>query len=261
MPWPGPVWNLRRMIEQNTTDFGYRQLSPEEKTRQVGRVFSSVARKYDLMNDLMSLGIHRFWKRYTVHKAAPRSNARVLDVAGGTGDMTVLFRDRLGPEGQVILSDINEQMLAVGRDRLLDRGIVRGVDYVLANAESLPFRDHSFDCICIAFGLRNVTDKQRALRSMHDKLRYGSSLLILEFSTVVLPLLGKLYDQYSFRLIPHLGSLVTGDKDSYEYLVESIRRHPDQHTLKLMLEKAGFSRVNVYNLSGGIVAIHRGCKI
>ncbi|TAJ92206.1 MAG: class I SAM-dependent methyltransferase [Gammaproteobacteria bacterium] len=249
------------MVNPGTTDFGYRQVSPAEKTRRVREVFSSVSGRYDLMNDLMSLGAHRLWKRYAVHIAPLRRNARVLDVAGGTGDMTVLLRKRLGPEGRIVLSDVNEEMLRVGRDRLLNRGITRGVEYVLADAEALPFQDNAFDGIVIAFGLRNVTDKQRALQSMHDKLAFGGALLILEFSTVVLPLLARLYDRYSFELIPRLGSLIAGDRGSYEYLVESIRRHPDQQTLKAMMEQAGFSRVDVHNLSGGIVAIHRGYKL
>jgi demethylmenaquinone methyltransferase/2-methoxy-6-polyprenyl-1,4-benzoquinol methylase len=249
------------MTDYPHTDFGYQEVTPEEKTRRVAGVFSSVAKKYDLMNDLMSLGIHRYWKRYAVHLAAVRPDAQVLDVAGGTGDMSDLFRARLGEQGRVVMSDINEHMLAEGRNRLLDKGIVSGVEFVQANAESLPFRDNTFDCICIAFGLRNVTDKEKALRSMYAKLKYGGRLLVLEFSSVILPVLGELYDKYSFSLIPKLGSMVTGDKASYEYLVESIRRHPDQETLRAMMETAGFSRVSINNLSGGIIAIHRGYKI
>jgi len=249
------------MTENENTDFGFTQVRPEEKTRRVAEVFSSVSNNYDVMNDLMSFGVHRFWKRYAIHIANVKSGSRVLDVAGGTGDMTALFSPRVGDEGRVIISDINAEMLDQGRNRLLDRGIVSGIDYVQANAECLPFRDNYFDCISIAFGLRNVTDKPKALASMHAKLKYGGNLIILEFSRVVLPLLNRLYDMYSFNLIPLFGKLVAKDKGSYEYLVESIRKHPDQKTLKGMLEAAGFSRVSCHNLSGGIVAIHKGYKL
>ena len=243
------------------TDFGFEQVSPEDKTRRVGEVFSSVSPRYDLMNDLMSLGIHRLWKRYAVYLSGTRPGQQVLDVAGGTGDMARLFHDRVGADGMVLVSDINNRMLALGRDKLYDHGIVRGVGFVQANAESLPFRNNFFDCISIAFGLRNVTDKQTALRSMYEKMKFGGCLIILEFSRIVLPYFRQLYDNYSFRLIPWLGKIILDDEASYRYLVESIRMHPDQETLKHMIEAAGFSRVNYYNLTGGVVAVHRAYKL
>lgn len=249
------------MIERNSTDFGFQRVSPEEKTRRVTDVFSSVAGNYDLMNDLMSLGIHRLWKRQAVHIAQVRPGSRVLDLAGGTGDMTALLHGRVGSAGRIVVADINESMLLEGRARLIDQGIVEGVSYLRLNAEQLPFRDHSFDCICMAFGLRNVTHKERALASMRAKLKYGGSVVILEFSRVAAPLLKEIYDLYSFKLIPILGNLVAKDRDSYQYLVESIRKHPDQEELKYLMEDAGFRRVSFYNLSGGVVAIHKGYKL
>lgn len=248
------------MKETRSTDFGFEQVVPEEKTRRVGRVFSSVAARYDLMNDAMSLGVHRLWKRYAVHVAGIRPGMTVLDLAGGTGDMAVLIDPLLGESGRLIVADINDDMLRTGRDRLADRGIA-GVDFVQASAEALPFRDNTFDRISIAFGLRNVTDKEKALRSMFDRLCFGGSVVILEFSKMVVPVLRRLYDAYSFRVIPVLGGLIAGDEDSYRYLVESIRMHPDQETLKRMLEDIGFTRVTYYNLSGGIVAVHVGYKL
>ncbi len=249
------------MTKHGATDFGFEQVDPQEKTRRVGEVFSSVASSYDLMNDLMSFGVHRLWKRYTVHIAQIKPGALVLDVAGGTGDMSALFHQAAGEQGMVIVSDINNAMLNEGRNRLLDRGITKGLQYVQANAEALPFGRNSFDCVSISFGLRNVTNKDAALRSMYENTRYGGSVVILEFSKVVLPLLQQLYEIYSFRLIPRLGELIAEDRDSYRYLVESISMHPDQDTLKEMMEKAGFSRVEYYNLSGGIVAVHKGYKL
>jgi demethylmenaquinone methyltransferase / 2-methoxy-6-polyprenyl-1,4-benzoquinol methylase len=246
---------------QGPTDFGFEQVDPREKTRRVGEVFSSVASRYDLMNDLMSLGVHRLWKRYAVHIAQIKPGAKILDVAGGTGDMSTLFHRATGEQGMVIVSDINNAMLSEGRDRLLDRGLIKGLQFVQANAEALPFQRNSFDCICIAFGLRNVTDKDVALRSMFEKLKYGGSVVILEFSKVVLPVLKQLYESYSFQFIPRLGELIAKDKDSYRYLVESISMHPDQETLKGMMETAGFSRVEYYNLTGGVVAVHKGYKL
>lgn len=243
------------------TDFGFEQVSPEDKTRRVGEVFSSVSPRYDLMNDLMSLGIHRLWKRYAVSLSATSPGQIVLDVAGGTGDMARLFHERVGEDGLVLVTDINNQMLALGRDKLYDHGIVRGIKYVQANAESLPFRNNYFDCISIAFGLRNVTDKQAALRSMYEKIKFGGCLIILEFSRIVLPYFRQLYDNYSFRFIPWLGKIILNDEASYRYLVESIRMHPDQETLKHMIEAAGFSRVNYYNLTAGVVAVHRAYKL
>jgi demethylmenaquinone methyltransferase / 2-methoxy-6-polyprenyl-1,4-benzoquinol methylase len=243
------------------TDFGFERISPEDKTRRVSEVFSSVSSRYDLMNDLMSLGIHRLWKRYAVYLSATRPGQLVLDIAGGTGDMARLFHDRVGEDGQVVIADINDKMLLTGRNRLYDSGIVRGIGFVQANAESLPFRNNYFDCVCIAFGLRNVTDKQAALRSMYEKMKFGGCLIILEFSRIVLPHLRHHYDNYSFRVIPWLGKIILNDEASYRYLIESIRMHPDQETLKHMIEDAGFSRVNFYNLTGGIVAIHKAHKV
>jgi demethylmenaquinone methyltransferase/2-methoxy-6-polyprenyl-1,4-benzoquinol methylase len=245
----------------NTTDFGFEQVRVEEKARRVARVFDSVASRYDLMNDLMSLGAHRLWKRFAISLADVRAGQRVLDVAGGTGDLTARLVRRVGPQGSVVLSDINGSMLREGRDRLVNEGVVGNVRYVQGNAEALPFPDNTFDRITIAFGLRNVTHKDRALASMQRILRPGGCLVILEFSKVVLPSLERLYDQYSFAVIPRIGQLVTGDRASYQYLVESIRRHPDQATLGAMMEAAGFGAVNHYNLSGGVVAVHRGYKL
>ena len=249
------------MTRPGTTDFGFETVSVKEKTRRVGEVFTTVATRYDLMNDLMSLGAHRLWKRFAVHLSGVRQGQQVLDVAGGTGDLTRRFHGRVGESGGVVLTDINGAMLQAGRDKLFDRGIVKGVGYVQANAESLPFMRNSFDCVSIAFGLRNVTDKPAALRSMQEVTRYGGRLIVLEFSKVVLPLLKQLYDTYSFRLIPKIGRFVADSEESYRYLVESIRKHPDQETLKTMIEDAGFSRVEYHNLSGGIVAIHRAWKL
>jgi demethylmenaquinone methyltransferase / 2-methoxy-6-polyprenyl-1,4-benzoquinol methylase len=248
-------------MEHDSADFGFERVEPREKTRRVGEVFSSVASRYDLMNDLMSFGIHRLWKRYAIHVAQIRPGAKILDVAGGTGDMSVLFHRAAGEQGSVIVSDINNAMLSEGRDRLLDRGLSSGFQFVQANAEALPFQKNSFDCVCIAFGLRNVTDKDAALRSMFEKLKYGGNVIILEFSKVVIPVMKQLYETYSFQFIPHLGQIITQDKDSYRYLVESISMHPDQETLKSMMETAGFSRVEYYNLTGGIVAVHKGYKL
>ena len=249
------------MSEPLTTDFGFQTVTPPEKTRRVAAVFSSVTGNYDLMNDLMSAGMHRLWKRYAVHVSPVRSGSVVLDLAGGTGDLAALYRQRVGSTGRVVVSDINSNMLRRGRDRLVDAGYVAGMDYVQANAECLPFHDNTFDCISIAFGLRNVTDKARALASMHARLKYGGAVVILEFSALVLPSLQKLYDKYSFVVIPAIGKWVAKDRDSYQYLVESIRKHPDQEALKLLLQDAGFARVSYYNMSGGVVAVHIGYKI
>jgi len=248
------------MTQQTKTDFGFETVSPREKTERVSRVFSSVAPRYDFMNDVMSLGLHRLWKRYTAHLASPQPGSRVLDVAGGTADMASLFHRQLAGEGTIVVTDINAEMLKIGRDRMLDQGVTDML-FVQADAEALPFANVGFDCISIAFGLRNVTDKQRALQSMFECLRFGGQILILEFSQAALPLLGRLYDAYSFRLIPMLGRKLAGDEDSYRYLVESIRMHPDQETLKAMMEGAGFDRVRYYNLSGGIVALHTAYRL
>lgn len=249
------------MNEQSTTHFGYEQVPTGEKARRVANVFSSVASEYDLMNDIMSLGVHRLWKRHAVHLCAIRKNYQVLDLAGGTGDIARLIHNQLSDDGRVTLCDINAEMLKEGRNRFLDKGLFKGIDYVQGNAEALPFENNSFDCMTIAFGLRNVTDKDAALSSMYSKLKYGSQLVILEFSKIVIPVLDKIYDEYSFKLIPIFGKLVANDEASYQYLVESIRMHPDQETLASMMRNAGFERVQYHNMSGGIVAIHRGYKL
>jgi len=248
------------MNERNTTHFGYKQVAAEEKAGLVAEVFHSVAGKYDMMNDLMSLGIHRLWKRYTVEMSGVRAGQRVLDLAGGTGDLAMKFSRIVGPSGQVVLADINASMLEVGRKRLVDAGIVGNVEYAQVNAETLPFPDNHFDLITIAFGLRNVTDKDKALASMQRVLKPGGRLLVLEFSKPSVPGLSPVYDLYSFTMLPMMGKLVTGDAESYRYLAESIRMHPDQETLKGMMQNAGFDRVEYFNLSGGIVALHRGFK-
>jgi demethylmenaquinone methyltransferase / 2-methoxy-6-polyprenyl-1,4-benzoquinol methylase len=242
------------------TDFGYERVPAAEKAGRVGRVFSSVARQYDLMNDLMSLGVHRLWKRFVIDLATVRSGERVLDVAGGTGDLAAAFARLTGATGLTVLSDINASMLEQGHARLIDQGVL-GVPPVQANAESLPFADRSFDCVTIGFGLRNVTDKDAALRSMYRVLKPGGRLLILEFSKPRSAGLSKLYDEYSFRVLPWLGQAVAQDAAAYRYLAESIRMHPDQETLKGMMEAAGFSRCQYYNLTGGIVAVHRGYRM
>ena len=246
--------------QQDTIDFGYQQVAKADKQKLVANVFQSVAQKYDVMNDLMSFGIHRLWKRYTIDCSGVRSGMRVLDIAGGTGDLTEQFSRRVGPTGEVVLADINDAMLAVGRDKLRNRGIVGNVRYVQANAEELPFADDSFDIITIAFGLRNVTDKQKALESMFRVLKPGGRLLVLEFSKPQPPLLSQAYDFYSFNVLPKMGQLVAGDAASYQYLAESIRMHPDQETLKGMMEQAGYAEVSYHNLTGGIVAMPRGYK-
>jgi demethylmenaquinone methyltransferase / 2-methoxy-6-polyprenyl-1,4-benzoquinol methylase len=250
----------RQEQQDDTTHFGYQQVPTGQKAAKVAEVFHSVAAKYDLMNDLMSLGIHRLWKRYTIEMSGVRRGQRVLDIAGGTGDLTAKFSKLVGPEGEVVLADINDSMLKVGRSRLADRGIIGNVTYAQANAECLPFPDNHFDVITIAFGLRNVTDKEKALASMFRVLKPGGRLLVLEFSKPVAPGLGPIYDQYSFKLLPLMGKLVTNDSESYKYLAESIRMHPDQETLKGMMEGVGFEQVDFHNLTGGIVALHRGFK-
>ncbi len=241
-----------------TTHFGYREVPDGDKVRMVGEVFRSVASKYDLMNDLMSLGVHRLWKRFALQVSDVRRGERVLDVAAGSGDLAALLAERVGPAGQVVMSDINPAMLEVGRGRLMDRGITGNVEFVLANAEDLPFPDHHFDLVTIGFGLRNVTHIDRALASMARVLKPGGRLLVLEFSKPVLPVLDRVYDTYSFSVLPWLGRVVARDEASYRYLAESIRRFPDQETLKGMMEQAGFGRVHYHNLSGGIVALHKG---
>lgn len=248
-------------MNDDKTHFGYQTVDTAAKAGMVGQVFDSVASKYDVMNDLMSFGVHRLWKRFTVAQAAVRPGQVVLDLAGGTGDLATQFAKRVGKEGLVVLSDINSAMLTTGRSRLVDDGVMGNIDYAQANAECLPFEDDTFDCITIAFGLRNVTDKPRALESMLRVLKPGGKLLVLEFSKPVLPLLSKAYDTYSFTAIPMIGKLVTNDADSYRYLAESIRMHPDQDTLKEMMSAAGFGMASYHNLTGGVVALHKGYKL
>jgi demethylmenaquinone methyltransferase/2-methoxy-6-polyprenyl-1,4-benzoquinol methylase len=247
------------MEQKDTTHFGYREVPVEDKARHVADVFHSVAGKYDLMNDLMSMGIHRLWKWFTINNSGVRRGATVLDIAGGTGDLTRKFSQMVGDTGKVVLADINASMLNVGRDRLTDAGVVGNVEYVQANAEALPFPDNSFDCITIAFGLRNVTDKDKALASMYRVLKPGGQLMVLEFSKPA-DWLAKVYDTYSFHLLPKIGKVITGDEESYRYLAESIRMHPDQDTLKQMMVDVGFERCDYHNMTAGIVALHRGYK-
>jgi len=245
------------MTQEKTTHFGFRDVAESEKARKVGEVFHSVASRYDLMNDVMSAGLHRFWKRYTVESSGVLPGQRVLDIAGGSGDLSRLFAQKVGKLGQVILTDINASMLGVGRDRMLDAGLA--VPAAQCDAEKLPFPDNHFDCVCVAFGLRNMTHKDAALREMQRVLRPGGKLLVLEFSQVWKPL-QPAYDAYSFKLLPMMGKLLANDAESYRYLAESIRMHPDQETLKQMMQEAGFARVDYHNLSAGIVALHKGYK-
>jgi len=249
-----------RATEPAEVDFGYQQVPAAEKAQRVRAVFDSVADKYDLMNDLMSAGVHRLWKRYTLSQTGLRPGQVALDVAGGTGDIAAGMAKQVGEKGLVVLSDINAAMLEVGRNRLLDRGLLRNVRFSLANAECLPFEDESFDCVTIAFGLRNVTDKPAALASMRRVLRPGGRLLVLEFSKPVVPGLKPVYDVYSFSVLPWLGKRIAGDSDSYQYLAESIRRFPDQETLCDMMREAGLEDCRYHNLSGGIVALHKGFR-
>lgn len=248
-------------MKDDTTHFGFEQVAYDDKVNKVAGVFHSVASKYDVMNDLMSFGIHRVWKRYTIEMSGVRHGHNVLDLAGGTGDLAAKFARIVGQDGSVTVADINDSMLKVGRERLLDKGIAGNVDYVQANAECLPFPDNHFDAITIAFGLRNVTDKDAALRSMYRVLKPGSPLLVLEFSKPESALLSKVYDTYSFKLLPLMGKVIADDPDSYRYLAESIRMHPDQETLKEMMVEAGFEKAEYFNLTGGVVALHRGYKI
>lgn len=246
--------------ESKSTHFGYKTVEADKKAELVAGVFHSVAAKYDIMNDVMSFGIHRFWKCHTIEVSGARPGMKVLDLAGGTGDLTAKFSHLVGDKGEVVLADINDSMLKVGRTKLRDKGIVNNVSYVQANAEALPFPDNHFDIITIAFGLRNVTDKDAALRSMNRVLKPGGKLLVLEFSKPQHEIMRKVYDLYSFKVLPKMGELITKDADSYEYLAESIRMHPDQDTLKQMMVDAGFEQVDYTNMTDGIVALHRGYK-
>lgn len=245
---------------EQQTHFGYQTVDKNDKESMVAGVFHSVAQQYDIMNDLMSFGIHRLWKRFTIDASGVRPGNKVLDLAGGTGDLTAKFSQLVGKDGQVILADINSSMLNVGRDKLRDRGLVQNIEYVQANAEYLPFDDNTFDIVTIAFGLRNVTNKDNALKSIFRVLKPGGRLLVLEFSKPEHELLNKAYDFYSFNILPKMGEFVAKDGDSYQYLAESIRMHPDQETLKSMMENAGFEQTTYNNLTGGIVALHKGYK-
>ncbi|MBB6054601.1 MAG: bifunctional demethylmenaquinone methyltransferase/2-methoxy-6-polyprenyl-1,4-benzoquinol methylase UbiE [Gammaproteobacteria bacterium] len=244
----------------DNTHFGFKTVSETEKEHLVADVFHSVADKYDLMNDLMSFGIHRLWKRFTIDCAGVRPGQKILDLAGGTGDLTAKFSRLTGENGEVVLADINDSMLKVGREKLRNRGLVNNIRYVQANAENLPFPDNHFDLITIGFGLRNVTHKEQALASMYRALKPGGRLLVLEFSKPTNVVMSKLYDFYSFQVLPKMGQLIAKDSDSYQYLAESIRMHPDQETLKSMMESVGFEQVTYHNLTQGIVALHRGFK-
>jgi demethylmenaquinone methyltransferase / 2-methoxy-6-polyprenyl-1,4-benzoquinol methylase len=250
------------MQDQNEqqTHFGFKTVQKEQKQGLVAEVFDSVAQKYDVMNDVMSMGVHRLWKYITIEMSGARSGHSVLDLAGGTGDLAAKFSKIVGPTGRVVLSDINGAMLSVGRDKLIDKGLVNNIEYVQANAEYLPFADNTFNVITIAFGLRNVTNKDKALKEMARVLKPGGRLLVLEFSKPVHEPLAKVYDWYSFNLLPKMGQLIAQDSESYKYLAESIRMHPDQETLKGMMVDAGFDEVDYQNMTGGIVALHRGFK-
>ena len=252
--------NESNSSSETTTHFGYQTVDKNEKESKVASVFHSVAAQYDVMNDLMSFGIHRLWKRFTIDASGVRPGNKVLDLAGGTGDLTAKFSQLVGREGKVILADINSSMLNVGRDKLRDKGLVQNIEYVQANAQYLPFEDNTFDIVTIAFGLRNVTDKDMALRSIYRVLKPGGRLLVLEFSKPEHEIVSKAYDFYSFNILPKMGELVAKDGDSYQYLAESIRMHPDQETLKDMMDTAGFEQTSFKNLTGGVVALHKGYK-
>lgn len=246
--------------QKQTTHFGFESVDWDEKEKKVAEVFHSVAKNYDRMNDLMSFGVHHLWKRFTIELSQVRPGQSVLDLAGGSGDLTRLLSKKVGDSGQVILTDINSAMLNVGRDRMLDEGLFKNIRYVQGNAQCLPFANNSFHCITIGFGLRNVTDKDEALCSMYRVCKPGGKLMVLEFSTPNLPGLKSVYDWYSFNILPKIGKLVANDEASYQYLAESIRMHPDQNTLKEMIERAGFEDCHYHNLSGGIVALHVAYK-
>ncbi len=249
------------MNDQSTTHFGFTQVNTEEKAGKVAEVFDSVASKYDIMNDVMSFGVHHLWKKFTLELCGLREGHKVLDLAGGTGDLALKQAKMVGESGHVVLADINGPMLREGRDRVLNKGLVNRISTSQCNAEILPFEDNSFDCITIAFGLRNVTDKAKALRSMRRVLKPGGRLCVLEFSKPLYEPLEKIYDFYSFKILPKMGEIIAKDRDSYQYLAESIRMHPDQQALKnMMTEEAGFDEVEIFNMTGGIVALHRAFK-
>ncbi|MBT5031887.1 MAG: bifunctional demethylmenaquinone methyltransferase/2-methoxy-6-polyprenyl-1,4-benzoquinol methylase UbiE [Proteobacteria bacterium] len=247
-------------MNENLTHFGFRDVPQDQKSKLVGKVFHSVASRYDIMNDVMSFGAHRLWKRFAISQSGVKEGNTVLDVAAGSGDLSAKFSERVGPSGWVLVTDINESMLLVGRDRLIDAGCANNLKFILADAQYLPFKSNFFDCVSISFGLRNVTDKLIALSAMYRCLKPGGRLLVLEFSKPVLPFLSKAYDEYSFNVIPSMGELITGDKASYQYLVESIRKHPAQDELKQLMLDAGFDHARYHNLSAGIVALHIGYK-
>ncbi|NND38596.1 MAG: bifunctional demethylmenaquinone methyltransferase/2-methoxy-6-polyprenyl-1,4-benzoquinol methylase UbiE [Pseudomonadales bacterium] len=254
--------NTEKIAPQDSaqTDFGFKKVPSREKAARVADVFHSVANKYDLMNDLMSLGIHRLWKRLTVEIAEVRPGYRILDLAGGTGDLAIKFSELTGEHGEVVLSDINASMLQIGRDRMVDAGCAGNSRFAQADAESLPFPENSFDIVSIGFGLRNVTNKENALAAIYHVLKPGGKLLVLEFSKPQNPLLESVYDTYSFQVLPLLGKLIANDSESYQYLAESIRMHPDQETLRQMILDAGFAQCEYHNLTGGIVALHCASK-
>lgn len=247
-------------MKEETTHFGYEDVNVNEKASRVRGVFDSVASKYDVMNDLMSMGVHRLWKKQAIELSGAREGWEILDLAGGTGDLSIQFSKIVGPTGRVVLSDINASMLENGRERLINEGILGNVEYAQINAETIPFPDNSFDCITISFGLRNVTDKDKALRSMYAALKPGGRLLVLEFSKPTNEKFRSVYDFYSFNILPKIGKVVADDEESYRYLAESIRMHPDQQTLLGMMDEAGFDRTEYFNMTGGIVALHRGFK-
>jgi len=248
------------MKEKKTTHFGFEDVAWEDKQKKVADVFASVATKYDIMNDVMSFGIHRLWKMFTITKANVQKGQKILDIAGGTGDLSYQFAQRVGDEGSVCCSDINPAMLRVGKEKLTNKGIVSNIYYVIANAEELPFEDNSFDVVSISFGLRNVTDKGKALCEMQRVLKPGGKLLVLEFSKPILPLLSTVYDQYSFKILPFMGKIIAHDTKSYKYLAESIRKHLNQEDLKKLMLDSNFDEVKYYNLTAGIVALHIGMK-
>ncbi|MBT3473152.1 MAG: bifunctional demethylmenaquinone methyltransferase/2-methoxy-6-polyprenyl-1,4-benzoquinol methylase UbiE [Gammaproteobacteria bacterium] len=247
-------------MKEETTHFGYEDVAVGEKASRVRGVFDSVASKYDVMNDLMSMGVHRLWKKQAIELSGAREGWEVLDLAGGTGDLSLQFAKIVGPKGRVVLSDINQSMLHNGRERLVNEGVLGNVEYVQINAEQIPFPDNSFDCITISFGLRNVTDKDKALRAIYKALKPGGRLLVLEFSKPTNEKFRSVYDFYSFNILPVIGKVVANDEESYRYLAESIRMHPDQETLRGMMDEAGFNRTEYFNMTGGVVALHRGFK-